>query len=47
MKTRCGMCKRELYVLAGTSVLVCRTCDYATMDRGPVRSLRDQGERSS
>lgn len=38
----CGMCKRPFFVLAGTAVLVCRTCDWASIDRGPVRGLRDQ-----
>jgi hypothetical protein len=42
-KVRCSLCRaRVLYVLAGTAVLVCRTCDYATVDQGPVRPLREQ-----
>lgn len=38
-KCRCG---RIFYVLAGTVILVCRTCDFATVDAGPVRPLREQ-----
>jgi hypothetical protein len=46
-KARCSLCRnRELYVLAGTTVLVCRTCDYATIDQGPVRPLREQGAQA-
>lgn len=38
-KCRCG---REFYVLSGTTMLVCRTCDFTTVDRGPIRPLREQ-----
>jgi hypothetical protein len=47
-KIRCSLCRtREMYVLAGTTTLVCRTCDWAAIDNGPVRPLREQGAQSA
>lgn len=47
-KIRCSLCRaRVLYVLAGTAVLVCRTCDWGAINNGPVRPLREQGAQSA
>lgn len=40
-KVKCR-CRREMYVIAGTTVLVCRTCDFAEVNRGPLKPLREQ-----
>lgn len=46
-KILCSLCRaRELYVLAGTTVLVCRTCDWAEIGRGPLRPTIEQGQPS-